>query len=123
MSEHFWEIREQIAEIGKVMYNRILTDAEVKAINKKAKVEDLPRATPLDLQRFGFTQFSRNVSLADDLNRQEQFLQQKAEEAGYKDVEEFMEKDYDKFVEAAAQWREENPADLMFARKIGRAHV
>ena len=27
MSEHFWEIREQIAEIGKVMYNRILTDA------------------------------------------------------------------------------------------------
>lgn len=27
MSEHYWEIREQIAEIGKVMYNRLLTDA------------------------------------------------------------------------------------------------
>lgn len=39
---------------GSMKVNRVLSDAEVKRINKAAGVEDLPRKTPLDLKAYGF---------------------------------------------------------------------
>lgn len=55
--------------------------------------------------------------LATDVRGQEQFLQRKAEEAGYKTVDEFVDKDYESFVAVAAEWRQENPAEVMFANR------
>ena len=66
---------------------------------------------------FAFSKREEIVQIADDAARQAVFLQQKAEEAGYKTVDDFVDNDYNKFVEAAAQWREENPAEMMFSRK------
>ena len=39
---------------GAMKVNRILSDAEVKKINKAAKSSDLPRKEPFDKKRFGF---------------------------------------------------------------------
>lgn len=73
---------------------------------------------------FGFDEggvmFSRRLNLADDAAAQERYLQGKAEEAGYADVDEFMDKDYDGFVAAAAQWREQNPADVMTSNRASQ---
>ena len=66
---------------------------------------------------FAFSKREEIVQLADDAARQAVFLQQKAEEAGYKTVDDFVDNDYNKFVEAAAQWREENPAEMMFQKR------
>jgi len=64
-----------------------------------------------------FSKREEIVQIADDAARQEVFLQQKAEDAGYKTIDEFVDKDYDKFVQAAEQWREENPAEMMFQKR------
>lgn len=70
---------------------------------------------------FAFSKREEIVQIADDAARQAVFLQQKAEEAGYKTVDDFVDNDYSKFVEAAKQWREENPAEVMLSRKpVGR---
>jgi hypothetical protein len=72
----------------------------------------------------GEVRMSNRVKLADDASAQEKFLQRKAEEAGYADVDEFVDQDYEGFVEAAAQWRQENPADVMFSsRSIKRQRL
>jgi len=55
--------------------------------------------------------------LSEDAKQQQVFLQQKAEEAGYKTIDEFGDKDFDGFVLAASQWRQENPADMMFSNR------
>ena len=39
---------------GSMKVNRILSDAEVKRINKQAGVEDLPRKAPFDSKKYGF---------------------------------------------------------------------
>lgn len=45
---------------GSMKVNRILSDAEVQEINRRAGVEDLPRATPFDAAKYGLDrQFSR----------------------------------------------------------------
>ena len=64
-----------------------------------------------------FSKREEIVQIADDAARQEVFLQQKAEDAGYKTIDDFVDKDYDKFVQAAEQWREENPAEMMFQKR------
>ena len=71
---------------------------------------------------FAFSKREEIVQIADDAARQEVFLQQKAEEAGYKNIDDFVDQDYDKFVQAAEQWREENPAEMMFQKRqpVGR---
>ena len=71
---------------------------------------------------FAFSKREEIVQIADDAARQAVFLQQKAEEAGYETVDDFVDNDYNKFVEAAAQWREENPAEMMFQKRqpVGR---
>jgi len=66
---------------------------------------------------FAFSKREEIVQIADDAARQAVFLQQKAEEAGYKTVDDFVDNDYNKFVEAAKQWREENPAEMMFQKR------
>lgn len=55
--------------------------------------------------------------LSEDAKQQQVFLQKKAEEAGYKTIDEFGDKDFDAFVLAASQWRQENPADMMFSNR------
>lgn len=55
--------------------------------------------------------------LSEDAKQQQVFLQKKAEEAGYKTIDEFGDKDFDGFVLAASQWRQENPADMMFSNR------
>jgi len=57
------------------------------------------------------------VSLSVDAPKQQDYLQAVAEEAGYKTIDEFADKDYPAFIAAAAQWRGQNPAELMFSRK------
>jgi hypothetical protein len=54
---------------------------------------------------------SMSRRLEDDLRAQEQFLNERAREAGYRDLEEFVDRDYAGFVRAAEQWRAENPAE------------
>ena len=66
---------------------------------------------------FAFSKREEIVQIADDAARQAVFLQQKAEEAGYKTVDDFVDNDYNKFVEVAKQWREENPAEMMFQKR------
>lgn len=61
---------------------------------------------------------SNRLNLAEDLAKQEEFLQRKAEEAGYKNIDEFVDNDYAGFVKAAEEWREENPADVMMAKRL-----
>ena len=61
--------------------------------------------------------FSNRVSLAEDLAEQEKFLQAKAEQAGYKNIDEFVDNDYDGFVKAAEEWRTENPAEMMMTKR------
>ena len=41
---------------GDMKVNRVLTDQEVKEINKKAKAKDLPRLTPFDYNAYGFNE-------------------------------------------------------------------
>ena len=105
---------------GSMKVTRILSDAEVKAINDAAGAADLPRAEPFDAKTYGLSFSKRqpqSVQLAEDLRRQQEFLQRKAEEAGYKDVEDFVDNDYPAFTEAAAEWRRENPTEVMFSRR------
>ena len=105
---------------GSMKVNRILSDAEVKAINDAAGTADLPRAEPFDAKAYGLSFSKRQtdgVQLAEDLRRQQEFLQRKAEEAGYKDVEDFVDNDYPAFTKAAAEWRSENPAEALFSRR------
>ena len=62
--------------------------------------------------------FSNRVTdLAEDLAEQEKFLQAKAEEAGYKTIDDFVDKDYEGFVKAAEEWRNENPAEMMMSKR------
>lgn len=65
----------------------------------------------------GEPRYSVKQQLAEDLEKQQEFLQRKAEEAGYKTVDEFVDGDYRAFTEAAAQWRQEHPAEAMFSRQ------
>jgi hypothetical protein len=58
-----------------------------------------------------------NPDIRASSKQQQVFLQKKAEEAGYKTIVEFGDKDFDSFVLAASQWRQENPADMMFSNR------
>lgn len=55
--------------------------------------------------------------LTDDAARQREFLENKAREAGYNSVDEFVDKDFAGFSDAARQWRQENPAEVMMSRR------
>ena len=55
--------------------------------------------------------------LADDLKAQEGFLLKHAQDAGYKTIDEFVDKDYGAFERAAGKWREEQPAEALYSAK------
>ena len=48
---------------GAMRVRRVLSDAEVAAINSKAGVSDLPRVSPLDLKRLGFSEGEETADL------------------------------------------------------------
>lgn len=60
---------------GSMKVNRILNDAEVKRINDKAGVADLPREAPFDAKKYGFGKAK--------LSRQRNFYRELLPEAGY----------------------------------------
>jgi len=66
---------------------------------------------------------NRTLDLSEDAKAQQEYLQQRAEAAGYKTIDEFVDNDYNGFVEAAADWRYEHPADMMLAKRKGAASV
>ena len=74
----------------------------------------------IPIPRIRGTRFSRadQRSLAEDMQRQMDWVQEQSELAGYKDADEFIEKDYDGFIRIAAKWREQNPAGVLFSRTI-----
>lgn len=51
------------------------------------------------------------TSLADDIEKQEKWLQAEAKARGYADIEDLLEKNYPLFEKLATLWREKNPAD------------
>lgn len=55
--------------------------------------------------------------MKDDLEKQNTYLQKKAQEAGYKTIDEFVDNDYPAFVDAAKQWREDHPTEVMYAKR------
>lgn len=58
----------------------------------------------------------RGKKLADDLAAQEKWLAERAQERGFSGIEEFLAGDYNGFAEVAAEWREEHPAEGLYAR-------
>lgn len=52
-----------------------------------------------------------STTLAEDIERQEQWLQTEARARGFKDIEDLIDKDYPLFEKLATKWREKNPAD------------
>ena len=106
---------------GSMKVTRILSDDEVVAINKAAGTADLPRQEPFDSEKYGFGQIrksNRATSLEEDLQEQQVFLQGKAEEAGYSDLEDFVANDYEGFVAAAKEWRDQKPVSVMFSKRV-----
>lgn len=91
-------------------------EARVKA--SEAEAADTALADAGASFQFGGVMASNRVNLAEDLAKQEEFLQRKAEEAGYKNIDDFVDNDYAGFVKAAEEWRQENPADVMMAKRL-----
>lgn len=62
-------------------------------------------------------------SLADDLTRQEQWLNAEARARGFKDIDDLVDRNYPVFEKLAALWREKNPADegVMLSRSAPAA--
>lgn len=69
------------------------------------------------------TDFTRLSSLAEDAEKQEQWLTAEAKARGYADIEDLLAKNYPLFEKLAAKWRENNPASdgVMLSRAPQRA--
>lgn len=61
------------------------------------------------------------LKLSEDAAMQQVYLEQKAKEAGFKTVDDFVDGDYNGFIKAAADWRYEHPAELMEAKRGKKA--
>jgi hypothetical protein len=55
--------------------------------------------------------------LSDDLEQQQQFLTNKATAAGYTDIDDWAANDINGYVQAAQEWREKNPAEVMYSTR------
>jgi hypothetical protein len=55
-------------------------------------------------------------TLAEDIERQEQWLQTEARARGFKDIEDLLERDYPVFEKLAETWRKKNPAESLLSR-------
>ena len=67
----------------------------------------------------------KRQSLEDDLQRQEKWLQARAQDLGYRDIEDLLENDYPAFERMAAEWRERNPVEVAMKSMVlfFKAHV
>lgn len=86
--------------------------AEMKAFLVLNGVDSIVGAVNVQMSGRGKT-----LDLAEDAAAQQVFLEQKAKQAGYKSVDEFIDNDYDGFVKAAADWRYDHPAEMMAAKR------
>ena len=85
----------------------------------KAEAEAADRALAEAGASFQFGEVMRSnraTSLEEDLKRQQLFLQERAQSAGFADIEEFVANNYDGFVAAAKEWRSEN--EIMFSNRV-----
>lgn len=55
-------------------------------------------------------------TLAEDIERQEAWLQREAKARGFKDIEDLLERDYPTFEKLAELWRKKNPAEALLSR-------
>ena len=125
LREKFQNATDKELEAGRI--NQAVYDATTRGFNTGPEgrstgqtIGDETRAVGEGRSRGQFERPSYSVKqreLAEDAKQQQVFLQQKAEEAGYKTIDEFGDKDFDGFVLAASQWRQENPADMMFSNR------
>ena len=125
LREKFQNATDKELEAGRI--NQAVYDATTRGFNTGPEgrstsqtIGDETRAVGEGRGRGQFEGPSYSVKqreLSEDAKQQQVFLQQKAEEAGYKTVDEFGDKDFDAFVLAASQWRQENPADMMFSNR------
>lgn len=56
-------------------------------------------------------------TLAEDIAKQEAWLQREAQSRGFKDIEDLLEKDYATFEKLAELWRKKNPAEALLSRR------
>lgn len=87
----------------------------VKKLNSLQTATDYESALSSDDARQQLSDV-RYARLQDDADLQSVYLEEQAKKAGYKDVEDLLEKDYDKFVEIAGKWREDHPETVMYSR-------
>jgi hypothetical protein len=66
------------------------------------------------VDRTEMTRFSLPRKLSDDLERQQVFLTEAANDAGYKNIDEFAAGNLDEFLKAAEQWRVSHPEEALF---------
>jgi hypothetical protein len=55
-------------------------------------------------------------TLAEDIERQEKWLQREAKARGFKDIEDLLARDYPLFEKLAELWRKKNPAEVLLSR-------
>ena len=55
-------------------------------------------------------------SLEEDLQAQQQWLDGRAKELGFENIDQLVDNDFDAFTRLAEQWREDNPAEVLMAR-------
>ena len=122
--EKFQDATEEEFDAGRIsqrVYYATLDTLKSRADGSQAKAkQDVQRDQRKAERRQEPSEPSYSVKqreLAEDAKQQQVFLQKKAEEAGYKTIDEFGDKDFDGFVLAASQWRQENPADMMFSNR------
>ena len=122
--EKFQDATEEEFDAGRIdqrVYYSTLDTLKSRADGSQAKAkQDVQRDQRKAERRQEPSEPSYSVKqreLAEDAKQQQVFLQKKAEEAGYKTIDEFGDKDFDGFVLAASQWRQENPADMMFSNR------
>lgn len=107
------EIRKQMAEsMGYESFDDAGWRAGGRAINNTFNAMGLPVS---DLFQKG--------ALSEDLQAQEQYLNEVADRAGYKSIDEMAEKDYPAFEKAASEWRSGHPAEELYQAGGGFAYA
>jgi hypothetical protein len=92
----------------------LVRNARAYAAGKKHAVRKVKPSTNLSETKLS--------TLADDLDKQEQWLMAEARARGFKDIEDLLEKDYPVFEKLALLWRKKNPAEngVLLSRNLNR---
>ena len=91
------------------------TDAEVLDLLLQARRE-VQRGGRAHAFMGADTLFGKDASLADDAQRQIDYLEDRAREAGFSGLDDMVMRDPEAFEKAAEQWRAENPAEVLYSR-------